>query len=547
MKIKSDILRQYQSVHIWTGIISGIVLFIGFYAGSLTMFKPAINAWAAPPSDTLSSINTAQFDSLIKQASMQYEEVKKGFNIFLNQKEHSPMTWYEKGSARELSLNDQLWHASLDEKNQLIAHKTNPSALAELIDQLHQTAGIAGKIGHEYLGVYILGIAAILYFLALISGVIFLLPSLAKTFFALRKNKSSSRFWLDAHNLVGITSLPFHLVISLSVVVFAFHDPLYGSLKLAVYQEQPLFPAQKHTKITYDISQLQPVSSLINQAQNFAPSHQVIDMTFMNLNNPRAMLRLGMYDKGGLMRGPITDYIYMNPYNLKITNSSLDPSDEGIWTRAVATFFALHFGSFGGDMGRWVYFLLGLGGAFLFYSGNLLWLEKRRKKFKKDNLLPTQTRACHLMASATIGICFGSVAAVSITMLAGKWLYPWVENINSIYLPVYYLIFLSLVAYAFIQGAAKSAIAIFKICAIATLAIPLTSIIAVLMPSLGLWSANSISTLGVDLVALAFGLCFIYGVIKMKKRALYGPIDSIWSLSSHIKKEVSFSCTEKIQ
>lgn len=39
MKVRSDVLRIYQSIHTWTGIIAGIVLFIGFYAGALTMFK----------------------------------------------------------------------------------------------------------------------------------------------------------------------------------------------------------------------------------------------------------------------------------------------------------------------------------------------------------------------------------------------------------------------------------------------------------------------------------------------------------------------------
>ncbi len=37
--------------------------------------------------------------------------------------------------------------------------------------------------------------------------------------------------------------------------------------------------------------------------------------------------------------------------------------------------FGLHFGSFGNLSLRWLYFLLGLAGAFLFYSGNLLYIE----------------------------------------------------------------------------------------------------------------------------------------------------------------------------
>ena len=54
MKVRSDVLRVYQSIHIWTGIIAGIVLFIGFYAGSLTMFKGAIDACSKKTSFELS-------------------------------------------------------------------------------------------------------------------------------------------------------------------------------------------------------------------------------------------------------------------------------------------------------------------------------------------------------------------------------------------------------------------------------------------------------------------------------------------------------------
>lgn len=67
-------------------------------------------------------------------------------------------------------------------------------------------------------------IVATLYTLALPSGVIVLLPTLAKKFFALRVGKNLKRMWLDARNVVGILSLPFPLVTVQSAVVFAYHD-----------------------------------------------------------------------------------------------------------------------------------------------------------------------------------------------------------------------------------------------------------------------------------------------------------------------------------
>src|SRR3546814_19468037 len=54
----------------------------------------------------------------------------------------------------------------------------------------------------------------------------------------------------------------------------------------------------------------------------------------------------------------------------------------------LAATYALHFGEYGNALVPWLHFVLGVGGAFLFYSGNLLWIESRRKRRQ-----PAQGRA----------------------------------------------------------------------------------------------------------------------------------------------------------
>ncbi|ODU56184.1 MAG: hypothetical protein ABT02_20935 [Comamonadaceae bacterium SCN 68-20] len=44
--MKAATLRDYLSVHTWTGILAGTLLFIAFYAGGLSMFAPEITHWA---------------------------------------------------------------------------------------------------------------------------------------------------------------------------------------------------------------------------------------------------------------------------------------------------------------------------------------------------------------------------------------------------------------------------------------------------------------------------------------------------------------------
>ncbi len=142
-----------------------------------------------------------------------------------------------------------------------------------------------------------------------------------------------------------------------------------------------------------------------------------------------------------------------------------------------------------------MYFFFGLSGAFLFYSGNLLWVEKRRKNQNRHQPDVRQTLSTRLMASATVGVCLGSVAGVCLTLVAGKWLHA-AANINTTYLAVYYTVFLASLAWAFWRGAARAAVHLLALCALAAAAIPLTSAAAVLMPSLGWWAHASAATIG---------------------------------------------------
>ncbi len=49
MKIRTDIVRMYKEIHGWVGIVSGLALFIAFYAGAITMFEEPLQRWASPP------------------------------------------------------------------------------------------------------------------------------------------------------------------------------------------------------------------------------------------------------------------------------------------------------------------------------------------------------------------------------------------------------------------------------------------------------------------------------------------------------------------
>jgi hypothetical protein len=133
------------------------------------------------------------------------------------------------------------------------------------------------------------------------------------------------------------------------------------------------------------------------------------------------------------------------------------------------------------------------------------------------------------MASATVGVCLGSVAGVCLAMVAGKWLHATTLNINHTYLAVYYGVFLLSLAWAFWRGPARAAVHLLALCALAAAAIPLTSLAAVLLPAPGWWGHASPATLGVDLTGLAAALLLAYATRLSARRARHGPRDSVWA------------------
>lgn len=523
MRVRADILRIYQSLHTWTGITAGLLLFIGFYAGSLTMFKHELQKWIAPR--TVHAIDKptsshSDWQALVDKALDRYStELGKGFDLDLTNT--TPvLSWYSQGSARDLHMDNKLVEVRLDPQGQLTVTESYENKFGDLIDYLHRSAGIGGEIGHDQAGVYVLGIAAVLYFLALVSGIVVLLPTLVKSFFALRRDKGPSRFWLDSHNLVGVASLPFHFIIAWTVVSFAFHDQIYGGLTM-FYGEQPLFQRQASTTKKFELSQLPPIEQHIATAIDYSPAHQPVKLSFMRLDTTAPALSVKMLNPNGMMRGPDTDYLSMHPYTLEIQPFSFSTEDGASYSKFVIGLFSLHFGTYAGNFGRWSYFIMGLLGAFLFYSGNLLWLDKRMKNNSG------QRRSCRIMAALTIGICLGSMLAVALTMLFGKLLGPVLMNINYAYLYCYYLGFITFIGYSFWRGAAVAAYHGLGALALCCAALPLTTLYLN-------WQQTSwheiIPSIGVDIMALVFAFIFLYAAHKSKVRMSNSTVDGVWCL-----------------
>lgn len=541
MKVRTDILRLAKELHTWVGICAGILLFICFFAGGLSMFQHDLSKWATPPQQSLHTVELHQYNDLVSHVQQRYPEAQKSFQINLNSKEfhHAPIQWQPAQSQvhddHDFDTDQSAMLATLKPDGSLQVEQENLSKLGWLIEQLHETAGIPGMLGHHTLGVYVMGVVSVLYFLALMTGLIVLLPTLVKDYFAIRQGKNKKRFWLDAHNVIGITSLPFHILISVTVIVFAFHDLFYDGLGQLVAKGKPLFERPAAVQIVEPVPPLD-VEKILLQVQQQAQGYEVSSVSFNNLDQPaKASARVSLYSPDQMLRGDNFDVMFFNPYqpapystvNLNTQSSALD--------QLIRSMFSLHFGNYGGDFTRWLYLALGMGGAFLFYSGNILWIESRVKRQKNPNLAPpAQRKDVQFIANLTIGSCLGTVLGIFMSMLIGRWAYvlsPELHSINAWFMYIYYAIFIFSLILSFVLGAARALPTLLLFIAVTLLLLPLTSMLALLLPEIGLWSSFSYLW-WIDVFSILFaGLCFRF-YRQAQARVQSAEVGSIWSVAS---------------
>lgn len=517
--MRADIVRTYKDVHGWVGIISGLALFIAFYAGAITMFEEPLQRWASPPSELSAPPSLERTPELIAKVLAERPEARKAYQVHLVTGPENParVSW-STGNRRNPGVT---YYASLDADGALEVSTRAPSEVGQLIDVLHQQVGLPFQ--HD-ISMPIMGVVALLYAVAIVSGVICLLPCLVKDLFALRFGRNLKRMWLDLHNALGVFSLPFHVVMALTSVVFAFHDQFYDAQGVVQRIGAAQVAAKGETHRPPNSGEVLAPVELVRRIEQQMPGFTLHAISYQNSPEigPHGRIR-GSDPRYGL-RGATYGLGDVNTVTGEIVKSDYLPGVQNGWFATVSSFFALHFGNFGGAAVRWSYFFLGLAGAFLFYSGNLLWIESRRKK-ERDSGAVEQTRAARVLGALTVGVPLGCVAGISSTIAAAKWLPAGLVDSASWHSRIYYSVFVLAVVWSLARGAARAGMELLWAAAAATALIPLTSVMAVAGIA---WSHGGMDHL-IDGVAVVGVIGLALMARAAGRRAVAGPRDSVWS------------------
>ncbi|MEM7705012.1 MAG: PepSY-associated TM helix domain-containing protein [Pseudomonadota bacterium] len=518
--MKSSTLKTFTSLHTWAGLGTGMALFIAFYAGALTVFFHELESWDSYTGVPSVTQDLGQAQQLIDQVLAVDPDAAVNFHLHLGDAHgHGhQLYWFE-------GLDDGTFESHGYElaENGVLRDVESNAALGEFIYRLHYTAGLPSSWG-----LYVLGVVCLIYGLALISGLIIFLPDFLKNLLIIRSTKNLKRFWLDTHNVVGVISLPWHFMFVWSSVLLAFGVLLLAPFQSLVFQQENLFAL-----LAPELGLVQPpsptgtpaalltVTELVAKAQAQLPGLMVGELSFTHAGDLGSAVQVSGTIEGGTTLAPNAMVMLS-----AVTGKSLALNDPATATLGADLFnglISLHFATFGGYPLKWVYFFLGLAGAFLFYSGNLLWVETRRKRRQ-----PQQRRDARFLAKLNSGVCIGCMAGISTAFLMSR---VAVELPNQTELTelAYFVVFFAAIGWCFVRSVAAGARDLLYLAAALSAAIPLADAIVVDMP---LWRSAATGQWGlllVNLLALIGTAAFWRMGRAVHQRSQYGDPNSVWA------------------
>lgn len=517
MKINTSLVLLYKEIHTWVGIVCGLFLFIAFYAGAITMLSPAIDQWVQ--NDFLHPAPLEGMSSLLEKIHDERSDLLKNYTITLMDPDGNKSTFigYTGGHGRR-NEGASAFTAFLDDTNRLQVQKINPAHTGEIINKIHQTIGL--PFNHT-ISEFIMGWVALLYGLALITGIVIFLPGLKKNLFAVRVGTNKKKMWLDIHNVLGVFSLPFHLIIALTSVTFAFHDVFYAAQDALFYHHdlnKTFAAARAPTPSINKTGRLLTPPELLNALKLQAPHFQPTSLSAQAGPHGSVMTQVQGMDLHHPMRSLTGGFVTLDAYTGAITQKEYMPGLQSTSSAVLTSFFALHFGSFGGIAMLWAYFILGASGAFIFYSGNILWLETRRKKGSQAAQTPPKL-SHKILSSLTVGVTSGCIAGISAMVLAARWLshYSQSPDIRSVIL--YYCVFTLCVAWAFIIKSQRASWHLLGLCGLITLGIALSNLWITYVIRLSASPVTGATEQIMNLIATLAACSFFFIAYKIRQKA----------------------------
>lgn len=380
--------RQAMSwLHTWAGLILGWLLFAIFLTGTLSFFRSEFNLWMRPEmhglpaaeaaSTTAQTAQTAQkaLDALVRSAP----DVTQWIMHLPDARDPAVnILWRDTGNGRFETLRMHPQTGGPIEARQTMG--------GDFFYRFHFELRTAQKGRWALQGRWVVGVATMLMFVALITGVI-THRRIFKDFFTFRPGKGGQRAWMDAHNVTGVLVLPFYLMITFSGLMI-FHTLYLPAGIAAAYKTDKGVDANAYfAELLGEKAESRPrrrpgdkvaplpaitLAPIIEAAAAHWQGGRVGGVQARRDAHGRAVVEVTRHDG---------DRLQYRPQSLlfdALTGQWLDQTDAtGPAARTYGVLYGLHLARFA-DVGmRWALFGFGVLGSLMIATGMVLWSVKR--------------------------------------------------------------------------------------------------------------------------------------------------------------------------
>lgn len=365
-------LKAWATIHTWSSLICTVFLLLVCVTGLPLVFSEEIHNWLEPTAYAELSAGTpnASLDRLTASAQALYpQEVVT--SMFMDDDEPQVYVWMAPSfeTARD---NPKSQHfVRFDARTAQILEQSKPIEQRPLdfmdwMLRLHQDlfAGLAGEL--------FLGVMALLFVVAIVSGAVLYGRFMKKLDFGVVRTDRSRRLrWLDLHNLLGVVTLAWALVVGATGLMNELSTPLFAlwqntdvKAMLQSYQNSSM-PQQ---------SELHSVQAALDTAKRAVPGTTFTGIVYPGAEggSPYHYLLWGHGDSA------LTSRLF-TPVLVDARTGELTAVVKMPWyLRALEVSRPLHFGDYGGLPLKILWAVLDLITIFVLGSGLYLWFARRQ-------------------------------------------------------------------------------------------------------------------------------------------------------------------------
>ncbi len=409
--MKKETLKNLTHAHAWLGLIISGVLMIVFLCGTISFFRMSIIQW-----DKHYNLPAAQqgepvgLTSAIEYVQNQSYNIPSDHSVFISNptidRNYYSVFFDTEGT---------------DGSHERVALRLDTGTLSELPDERDQyyLANMLYRLHIDLLlpfGRELVGIVSLIFFVIVISGGLIHLKKMISHFYQYRLTKAKDTY-LDGHNLIGVSSLPYTFLYALTGVMFNLAVVFQGGFGFAVFQgdidkllDTAGFPKPHDIEATGKPWSLDNMERILVKSEERYPKLAVDFVQIYGFADKDAVVEVNMRANDQLINNAIL--VYSLDDESLISEVSME---NNAFSGVYGTLENLHVGEYGGVTLKFIYFALGLACCYLILTGNLIWLEKRERNKKQSAF------GLRFVKAMTLSLSSGTLIAVASCFVATRF------------------------------------------------------------------------------------------------------------------------------